>query len=457
LSFSVDLPVRENRSAENSHAPELSRSPDSELAYVRLLWNHRRTLARVVLYALLGSSILAFVIPKQYESTTRLMPPDKPSNSGLAMAAMSALSGTAGEIGMSGGNFLGLTSTSDLSVGILRSRTVEDALITRFALQKVYGAPRMEAARKALLDRTDIAVDRKNQIISITVADRSPQRAAALAQAYCDELNHRLAELNTSSAHRERVFLEDRLKAVNKDLETAEQEFSQFASRNTAIDIKEQGKAMVTAAATLQGELIAVQSEYEGLRQIYSDNNVRIRALKARIEELQRQLSLVAGKDEENANSGSSGNDPYPSIRKLPLLGVTYADLYRRTKIQDAVLETLTKEYEMAKVQEAKELPTVKVLDTANIPERKSFPPRLLIMFFGTLFCFTMAAAWIFCTEVWKETDANDPRKMFAQEVFSTCSRRLTYFSRNGSGQHPDGRRAWNWRHGTRGDTERPQ
>src|SRR5439155_1386233 len=220
----------------------------------------------------------------------------------------------------------------------------------------------------------------------------------AMAQAYVEELNGLVAELSTSSARRERIFLEGRLQAVSQDLEAAEKEFSEFASKNTAIDIKEQGKAMVEGAAILQGQLIAAQSELEGLRQIYTDNNVRVRSVRARIDELKHQLEKMGGKGENpSADSGQEQDSPaqqdslYPSIRKLPLLGVTYADLYRRTRVQEAVFESLTKEYELAKVQEVKEIPTVKVLDSPNIPERKSFPPRLLIMFLGTVFAFGLA------------------------------------------------------------------
>jgi hypothetical protein len=135
----------------------------------------------------------------------------------------------------------------------------------------------------------------------------------------------------------------------------------------------------------------------------------------------------------------------YPSIRKLPLLGVTYADLYRRTMIQEAVLETLTKEYELAKVQEAKEIPTVKVLDTPIVPDKKSFPPRLLIIFLGAFVALGMAAVWVFGSELWQETDASDQRKVLAQEVFSTVSARIPFISQNGSGQHSANTRPWHW------------
>ena len=147
----------------------------------------------------------------------------------------------------------------------------------------------------------------------------------------------------------------------------------------------------------------------------------------------------------------------YPSIRKLPLLGVTYADLYRRTKIQEAVLETLTKQYELAKVQEAKEIPTVKGLDTANTPDKRSFPPRLLIIFLGTTLAFATAACWVFGKTAWDATDPNDARKAFAQEVFTTVLAQLPQFDRNGSGNHI-GTRSLLWLRGRRSEhDERPK
>ena len=142
---------------------------------------------------------------------------------------------------------LGLKSTSDIFVGILGSRTVQDKLIQQFALRKLYGTSTMEDTEKALGEHTGISVDRKSQIITITVTDGSPQRAAAMGRAYVEELNRLVADLSTSSARRERVFLEQRLQGVSKDLEDAEKDFSQFASKNSAIDVKEQGKAMVEA------------------------------------------------------------------------------------------------------------------------------------------------------------------------------------------------------------------
>jgi hypothetical protein len=135
----------------------------------------------------------------------------------------------------------------------------------------------------------------------------------------------------------------------------------------------------------------------------------------------------------------------YPSIRKLPLLGVTYADLYRRTRVQEAVFESLTKEYELAKVQEVKEIPTVKVLDPPNIPDKKSFPPRLLITLLGTALAFGLATTWVFGRTAWDQTDSNDPTKAFAQEVFTTMKASVPKFAQNGSSEHSGIGKSWHF------------
>ena len=240
-----------------------------------------------------------------------------------------------------------------------------------------------------------------------------------------------MVELNTSAAHRERVFLEERLLSVKQDLDSSAKEFSQFSSENTAIDIKEQGKAMVEAAATLQGHLIAAQSELEGLRQIYADTNVRVKAVRARIAELQKKLAEMGGGDLSPVAGNAESASLYPSIRKLPLLGVRYAELYRANKIQETVYELLTQQCEMAKVQEAKETPSVKVLDPAKVPEKKSFPPRLLIMFMGAVLALMAGTVWILAKDGWKNISAGHPGKQLAQDAFVSIKADLGLSSGN--------------------------
>ncbi len=310
-----------------------------------------------------------------------------------------------------------MKTSGDLFATVLTSRTVQDDLVNKFDLRRVYGVKRWVDARKELTGRTDISIDHKSGVLTIHAQDHDPQRAREIAQEYVTQLNNVVTQLNTSSAHREREFLEGRLEQVKVDLGTAEKEFSQFASSNATIDIKEQGKAMVEAAAALEGELIATETELQGLRQIYTDYNERV-----------RQIQKLGGKPGFAAAAGETkDSELYPSIRKLPLLGVTYADLYRKTKVEETVFEILTQKYELAKVQEAKEIPSVKVLDPADLPEKKVFPPRVLLIELGTFSAFALGVCWVLGKDNWEKTDPEDPGKVLVLNMVRSVQPQLEY------------------------------
>jgi uncharacterized protein involved in exopolysaccharide biosynthesis len=431
------------------------------IATQRLVWRNRRFILRAAGVGLLLSTLIAFLIPKRFQSTARLMPPDQ-GGSGMGMAMMAAATGSIGSqlgssLGSMAGDMLGLKNSSDLFIGILQSRTVQDDLIDKFDLKKVYSERRMEDARQDLTKNTSVSADRKSGIISIEITDKSPTRAAAIAGEYVAELNRVVTNLNTSSAHRERVFLEDRLAHVQQDLESAEKNFSEFATKNTALDIPTQGKAMIEAAATLEGQLIAAQTELEGLKQVYADGNVRVRSTQARVDELRRQLEKGLDGESNSPHTANSQNQHplFPSIKELPALGVGYADLFRSTKIQEVVFQTLTQQYELAKVEEAKETPSVKVLDNPDVPERKSFPPRLVLMMVGTMLAMATAVVWVLTKQRWDDVEPGDPQKVFAQEVFHTVQARLPWVATNGAGPGSMSVKVWSRFRRRKGDSSK--
>jgi capsule polysaccharide export protein KpsE/RkpR len=381
----------------------------------------KRMIGRAVAVSFVLIMIAAFLIPSEYESTARLMPPEKPKGEGLA-AILTASGGEGGNSNPALGSFLadslGIKGSGALYLGVLKSTTVQDALVDEFNLCKVYRKRYRKDANKRLAENTDLTEDRKSGIISITVTDHSPQRAQELAAAYVATLNQLSAQLNSSEAHRERLFLEERLKAVKQDLAAADKDLSEYSSKNLTLDVKEQGKAMVTGAATLEGELIATESQLSGLEQIYTPNNVRVRSLQARVDLLRKKLSELRGNGASVASSGGNNDsDTGISLSQLPVLGVTYYDLYRRAKIQETVFEVLTKQYELAKVDEAKELPVIKVLDNPQLPERSSGPPRVRIILFGTILSFCTAVGWVWFVDQWERLDVDDRRKATILEL----------------------------------------
>jgi len=389
------------------------RSREKRIERARILWENRHTLVRALIWGAVLSVLVAISLPKSYEATAKLMPPESSSGGAAALAALSAHG--AGMLGGLAGDLLGVKSNGPVFVEVLESRTVADRLIDEFQLAREYRTTKIEYTRKQLQLHTKITEDRKSGVITITVTDRTPSQAAAMAQAYVTQLDRLVSQLSTSSARRERIFLEERLKTVKSDLDNAATQFSEFASKNNAIDIPAQGKAMVEAAAALQGQLIAAEAQASGLEKIYTDNNIRVQALRARIGELRDQLQkLSIGTSPADIKNDTS---LYPSIRKLPLLGVTYADLYRRTKIEETVYELLTQQYELAKVQEAKEIPSVTVLDSAAVPTVKSSPHRVWITLAGTFLVLCATSGWILLRKHWGEIDPADPGRLLAEEM----------------------------------------
>jgi uncharacterized protein involved in exopolysaccharide biosynthesis len=326
---------------------------------------------------------------------------------------LGALTAKGGDIlGTAAGDALGLRTPGATIVGVLNSRTVQDDLINQFDLRGVYSVGGYDEARKILQQRTDVAEDKKSGIIMISVQDRDAQRSARLARAYIDDLNVRIEQLSTSAARREREFLEARLQTIKQQLDDSTLQLSKFSSRNMTFDPQIQGKAMIEAGASLQGQLIAAETELSGLEQVYGPENSRVKAASARAGELRSKLRSMSG-----VGDTKSAGQLYPSLEQLPLLGNTYYDLARQAKINETVYEVLTRQYELAKVQEAKEVPSIRVLDEPVVPERKIFPPRLLIVILGTLMTLLLGILWYIGAAVVAGLEHDDPRRALLQRI----------------------------------------
>jgi uncharacterized protein involved in exopolysaccharide biosynthesis len=403
------------------------------------LWLHRRLLTRVTAIALVVSLGIAFTLPKQYKASASIMPPDQQGSGAMLLAALAGRggSGALGGLGSLAGGLLGGHPTAALYENMLASGTIAGRLIDRFHLQTVYHTKYRMTTAKRLAHNTTITDDKKSGVISITVLDSDPVRARDLAQAYLDELNNLLIATSTSSARHERIFIERRLASVHDDLEQAQLALSEFSSKNSTIDITSQTRAMVEGAARVQAEILVERSGLDAIRQIYGDSNVRVRETEARIASLQQELGKMGGTSAPLAADGSSAsadakteggseNSLYPPLRQLPRLAVPYADLYRRVKVQEAVFELLTQQYELSRIEEAKNTPVVSVIDAPGIPERKSSPSRLLVTLLLTAFAFTFTSVLLLLRERWEEVSASDARKAFAMEVFASIRRKTS-------------------------------
>ena len=400
------------------------------VVHARLLWNRRRMLARLTGISFLVSLAIAFVIPKEYKSATRIMPPDEPISSEMMLAGLTAHAGSPGLLGSLVSGLFSGQSSSHLYIDLLRSATVSDYLIDRFDLMHVYHKRYRVDAAKRLAWLTTISEDYKSGVITLTVEDTNRVRARNMAQAYLDALNRLVTRTNTSAAYRERVFIGERLRSVNANLEAAELKLSRFSSNSTAIDIKEQTRAMVDAGARVQAQLITEEAGLQSLRRIYGDENVRVRQTEASIAALRAQLAQMAGSPAPigaGANSGSTDQLAalYPPLRELPQLAVPFSDLLRRVQVEEGVFRFLTQQYEMARIEEAKDTPVVNVIDPPGIPQKKSFPPRALLTLLLTFLSFATASGLILARHYWSVMPQDDPRKIFAGEVIPVLQHRM--------------------------------
>lgn len=387
---------------------------------LHILWLSRALLTRVTSIAFVVSLAVVLIIPKIYTSQARIMPPEMSGTNPAMLAAMAQRATNSDILGGLALGLLGGHNNGALFVELLQSSSVSGKLIGRFQLLSIYHKRYRVDAAKVLARRTRISQDKKSGVLTISVEDTDPVRARDLAQAYLDELNVLVNRTSRSSAHQERVFIERRLVEVKQKLSQAQEALSEFSSSHTAVDLKEQARATVESEARAQGELIAAQSELDSLEQLFGDDNVRVRAAEARIASLKRELGKMGGSSAPLPAVTVANSDaapPYLPLRQVPRLAVPYANLYREVQVQETVYNLLTQQYEIARIQEAKDVPVVNVIDAPGIPEKKSFPPRTLLSLALTFIALIIASLILVARHYWFLLDPGDPRRRFAVEV----------------------------------------
>ncbi len=414
--------AREPQHSIAQNESELIHIPIGEL--VIALFERRRFLIVVTGIGMLLATGYALLIPNEFTSIVQLMPPDQQMFSSSTMSAALSSFGSEDLSSAFSGDLLSKRTPGQTAIGVLSSSTSLDDIINRFDLRRVYHCKNYIDTRKQLIKRTTFTEDKNSGIISISVTDRDRYRAQDIAEAYIDELNKLINSLNTSSARRERIFLGQRLKSVKSDLDASSLALSQFSSHNATLDIQKQGEATVEAVEKLQGELIAAQSELSALKAIYTDDNVRVRQVRGQVDELQSQLRKMSGAGEEVNAADLKADSLMPSLRKLPLLGVEYNDLDRQLVMQETLYETLSKQYELARVEEAKEVSQIMVLDHADLPERKSSPHRSIITLAGALAFALLGIGWVLGRKLWELTDDSHPAKASALMLLSSIRTR---------------------------------
>ena len=346
----------------------------------------------------IGYSLL---MPNMYTATSRILPPQE-SRSGLS----GILSEAGGAFGGLAGSLISTKSPADVLLGILQSRTVAVMLNEEFKLKELYQLETLEKTFERLKGRTRLVIASDTQIISVAVEDEDPQRAADMANAYVAALDKVNRTVNVTEGGRKRRFLEERLTDVKEDLVRAETNLKTFQERHKLIAIDAQAKAAIESAAKIRGEIIVAETELEVLKQFGTEKQNEAIMLKSKIAELKNQLRRI-----ESGTPEKEDNDPMVSFRELPALGLQLARLLREAKIQEEVFKLITTQYELAKIEEAKDVNTIQVLDRAEPPDRKSGPRRSLIVILATIVASLMAVFLAFFLEFLSRLKEKDPQR----------------------------------------------
>jgi uncharacterized protein involved in exopolysaccharide biosynthesis len=367
----------------------------SVLGILALLASQKRFILRAVVGAALLSTAIAFLLPVRYEANIVMLPPQQNSSLGSALGQLGSGGslGTLAPLAALAGGGLGIKNPADLYVSLLTSRTVEDALIQRFGLMAEYREKRLSDARKELEDRTNAVAGAKDGLIRISVEDRDPRRAAELANGYVEEFRKLSASLAITEAARRRLFFEQQLQQAKDNLSAAEEAMRATQQSTGVLQIDSQARSLIESAAILRGQVVAKQVQIQSMRSFATEDNPRLVLAKQELAALQAQLERLAGSQPD------AGSDIILSKGRVTGSGVEYVRRLRDLKYHETVFELLAKQFEIAKLDEAREGSIIQVVDTAVAPDKRSSPHRLLIVVSVTILAFFLAAFWVVLRE----------------------------------------------------------
>jgi len=375
--------------------------PDLIEVLLVLAREKRRILGFTVAVALLAT-IIVLLMPKSYTATaTILLPEQKPS-------AVNSMLGQIGVIAGLGTSDLGLRNPADLFVAMLESRTIQDSLVNRFDLRKLYNVKRYEDARKRLAKNSEI-IATKEGLISIAVTDRDPKRAAEIANAYVEGLSNLNQGLAITEASQRRLFYERQLKAEQKELSAAELALAQAQEKTGLLQPDAQGKTVIASIADLRAQVASHEVQLQTMRSYATRNNPDLKRAETELAGLRSQLAKLERSDAEVGN----GNIGIPA-RRMPEAELEYLRRAREVKYHEALYDFLGKQLEAARIDESQNAILVQVVDNAVEPERKSGPKRTLIVLASTLTAFLLACLWILVAEAArrKRQDPNEAARL---------------------------------------------
>jgi len=351
-------------------------SVSSDSALIRILTLLVRRKMFLLVSAAVGgllALVVAFWLTPMYTATAVIMPPPKAQS--LSSAMMGQLSAVAGSLSPA----LGVKDPADLQIGILRSRTVNETLVSRFDLTRQYSVKTRTDALKELADRASF-VSGKDSLIRISVEDADPKQAADLANAYVAELHNQNNRLALTESAQRRLFFERALQDEKEKLAGAEERLKQTQVKTGALQLSSQAEGVIRLIAQLQAEIAAREVQFQRLKMGATAQNPEVTRQENEIAVLRSHLAKL-----ESGDTKSRPGDPIIPFGRVPHVGLESLRMLRDVKYHESLFEVLAKQYEAAKIDEAKESQAIQIVDAAVPPERKSWPPRALLVVLGTI------------------------------------------------------------------------
>lgn len=389
---------------ESAHKEVAQKTPEVEMHLIDLLTllsMHRKLIAWFTFSVAVLTAIIVFIVPSKYTATTLLLPPSQ--NSSMSSALLGQLGGS-GALASLAGVGLGIKNPGDMYVSLFRSRTVEDALIQRFGLMSRYHKRTMVDTRIAFEDRSTVVLGVKDGLIRITITDRDPKLAADIANAYVDEFQKHSDKLAITEASQRRAFFQRQLLEANQNLTAAEEALKTTQQSTGALQISSQAKSLIETAATLHGQISAKEVQLQGMRSFATEYNPEMVIAEQQLDALKSQLAKLTGTAE------NSSSDIIMPRGNIPQAGMEYLNKVRDVRYYETIEELIAKQFEMAKLDEAREGATIQVADVAVPPDKRSSPKRTVSVILATILGFLAVSAWCIFANRFKRLK-NDPEE----------------------------------------------
>jgi len=356
-----------------------------------ILFARRKVLiAAVTVISLLCGILTSFILPTRYTAVTKIMTPQQTQSTTALLMNQLANSGAGSLAAVAGGG--GLRNPDDVYLGMLNSRPIADAIISQFSLMDVYRAKDLTAARNKLASNTKIA-SQKGGLIFVSVIDKDRKRASDIANAYVVQLRSLMTHLAITEAGQRRFFFEEQLKHAKEDLVAAEYSFQQVQQKRGLVQLDMQAKTSIEGLAALNSQVTAKQVELQALLSYSTEHNADVQLVESQLASLQAEATRMENR-RRASGSGALG------LQDVAGTGMEYLSAQHELQYRQVMFDLLLKQYDAARLDEAKDAAVVQVVEPAIPPERRSSPQRVsLTQLFGIL-GFLGACSYVFLSEV---------------------------------------------------------